>query len=721
MKRTKTKLVSSIVTLLICFAMLIGSTFAWFTDSASTGVNKIQAGNLDLVVEHKNANDSDFKTIEDKTNLFKAADGTDMKWEPGAMSWETFKVSNEGSLAFKYVLQTNIIAFNTIDVGGNNKSLKDVLKVKVVTGPNLTDPTRESVAAMAWSDDDPTLDSFVKGDGKLYPNGTTGQISSEEFQVIVYWMPTANDNDWNVNNGKRTSDGEPLFIDFGIKVLATQLEHESDSFDNTYDNNATYSESITTTVNSSKNTVFVSNATPSNEAGKTTIVEFPKETASLTSGSTMKLDIEASPVTTANNNFKINSNGAVGAIDLKATVDDSPVTVFENNEGTAVFVKVTTYIAKNLTNVTLNYGDESWTKVDRESGVVANNFYYEPLTGKMVFATKHFSTFVIGSEDVAYLTKTNTAYSSLYDAFEQSESDDCLVLLKDWTYATSNPKLVNITKSITVDGNGHIISGYGNRGGNNTTIAINNSGSNSVDVTLKNLKIINSACPGRPIETRGNINSLTIMNCDITASGSGNNQGVTVGGNQATSAILNITNSKINVGNAGYPFILFNPVNMTITNSEFVGYCGIYFKGAISSAGSRNSNIEVINTTFDAPNIHSGIDNGFGVFVFEDDGINLDVENCYINSEMFGTANQAMVHFSSSSNRKEQSININIKGNNSLIGKIANVNSTDWEGKYSINIYGGKFTDDPTEYIDSDQYIASQSASGIWSVSKNND
>ena len=53
------------------------------------------------------------------------------------MSWEAFKVSNVGSLAFKYVLKTSITAFNTIDVGGNNKSLKDVLKVKVVTGVRL--------------------------------------------------------------------------------------------------------------------------------------------------------------------------------------------------------------------------------------------------------------------------------------------------------------------------------------------------------------------------------------------------------------------------------------------------------------------------------------------------------------------------------------------------------------------------------------------------------
>ena len=127
--------------------MFIGSTYAWFTDSASTGVNKIQAGNLDLVVEHKNASVSGYKTFEDKTNLFKDSDGTDMKWEPGAMSWETFKVSNEGSLAFKNILQTNISAFNT--VYGTGKSLKDVLKVKALEGSNiLTNPTRDEVAGL---------------------------------------------------------------------------------------------------------------------------------------------------------------------------------------------------------------------------------------------------------------------------------------------------------------------------------------------------------------------------------------------------------------------------------------------------------------------------------------------------------------------------------------------------------------------------------------------
>ena len=47
-KSTKRALIYSTLALLMCVAMLIGTTFAWFTDTASTGVNKIQAGNLDI-------------------------------------------------------------------------------------------------------------------------------------------------------------------------------------------------------------------------------------------------------------------------------------------------------------------------------------------------------------------------------------------------------------------------------------------------------------------------------------------------------------------------------------------------------------------------------------------------------------------------------------------------------------------------------------------------
>ena len=79
-KSTKRALVSSALAIIMCVAMLIGATFAWFTDTASTGVNKIQAGNLDITVEYakEKMNDdgtlagelTDWAPIDNATNVF---------------------------------------------------------------------------------------------------------------------------------------------------------------------------------------------------------------------------------------------------------------------------------------------------------------------------------------------------------------------------------------------------------------------------------------------------------------------------------------------------------------------------------------------------------------------------------------------------------------------------------------------------------------------------
>ena len=52
MKVSKKALLTSAVALVVCFSLLIGSTFAWFTDSATSGVNTITAGNLDIELEY---------------------------------------------------------------------------------------------------------------------------------------------------------------------------------------------------------------------------------------------------------------------------------------------------------------------------------------------------------------------------------------------------------------------------------------------------------------------------------------------------------------------------------------------------------------------------------------------------------------------------------------------------------------------------------------------
>ena len=106
-KSTKRALITSALAILMCAAMLIGTTFAWFTDTASTGVNKIQAGNLDIELQMKD-NDGKWVTAEGKTLSFLVngkipAEETQILWEPGCTyTLPELRVVNNGNLALKY-------------------------------------------------------------------------------------------------------------------------------------------------------------------------------------------------------------------------------------------------------------------------------------------------------------------------------------------------------------------------------------------------------------------------------------------------------------------------------------------------------------------------------------------------------------------------------------------------------------------------------------------
>ena len=77
----------SVLSLVICCLMLIGTTFAWFTDSASTGINNIIAGNLDMELLHSNGVVKD-EYVTENTKLFVNSKGEEMLWEPGAVCYE---------------------------------------------------------------------------------------------------------------------------------------------------------------------------------------------------------------------------------------------------------------------------------------------------------------------------------------------------------------------------------------------------------------------------------------------------------------------------------------------------------------------------------------------------------------------------------------------------------------------------------------------------------
>ena len=227
-RATKRALLTSIMALVMCVVMLVGTTFAWFTDTASTGVNKIQAGNLDVKLEYKNTPASDFAEANENTPVFK--DGA--LWEPGHVEYVVLKVSNAGNLALKYKLGINIASeVGSTNVLDNPFKLSDYIKFAVINGEsnNLSDRDKlvaeaeksESVAALNAG--------YTKGDHLL----------KGEYKVVtlVVWMPTdvGNDANYKVAEGITAPS-----IDLGINVAATQATAEFDSFDDQYDKDAEY-------------------------------------------------------------------------------------------------------------------------------------------------------------------------------------------------------------------------------------------------------------------------------------------------------------------------------------------------------------------------------------------------------------------------------------------------------------------------------------------------
>ena len=234
----KSKLLALTLALLISFGAITGSTIAWFTDEVTSANNIIKSGALDVDVYC--GNPADKESIQNKTTLFNDV----TLWEPGAVAWENLTVVNTGTLSFQYEMVINAINENKM-TDGTDAQLSQVLKVGFVDGLIDAAASREEVIAKIPSTDWKTL-SELKTKGMLLPvehshikdeNVPAGAVvGSKSYGMVIWWEPTANDNKWNVNNGKTTDDSMPyLHIDLGLNVRASQLTAEADSFDHLYD------------------------------------------------------------------------------------------------------------------------------------------------------------------------------------------------------------------------------------------------------------------------------------------------------------------------------------------------------------------------------------------------------------------------------------------------------------------------------------------------------
>ena len=275
-RATKRALLTSVMALVMCVVMLVGTTFAWFTDTASTGVNKIQAGNLDIELAYKNTyipdgtptTDDGFASVTKETEVFDA----EALWEPGHVEYVVLKISNAGTLALKYKLGINIAdEKGSTNVFDKPFKLSDYIRFAVING-DQSDLGRDALVAKAGAGT--VLNAgYTDEDHHLVPVGKeVGEDASSKTVTLVVWMPKSVGNEANYKVAEGITAPS---IDLGINVVATQYTYEHDSFDETYDKNATYP-------------VIVSNQQQANDA--ITNATDKKVNISIASGQTITLD-----------------------------------------------------------------------------------------------------------------------------------------------------------------------------------------------------------------------------------------------------------------------------------------------------------------------------------------------------------------------------------------------------------------------------------------------
>ena len=269
-KATKRALLTSVMALVMCVVMLVGTTFAWFTDTASTAVNKIVAGNLDVELLMHNGEKyvniskekepifgSDTSTVAQNNNL-------NTLWEPGKTQVAYLAIENKGNLALKYKVALNVT--NPVD----GKDLYKVMQYAIVPDAKL-----DSAPVQGWT----TGSNVTVGQQPVSGEVSLAVGATHYFALLVHMDELAGNN---YQNGK---------VEFDLTVYATQDTVESDSFSKDYDKNATYP--VVVSQSQLNTTLTLDDLTDAN--GKVSPVE-------VTLGDTSAADI----------NYKENNSGYTG-------------------------------------------------------------------------------------------------------------------------------------------------------------------------------------------------------------------------------------------------------------------------------------------------------------------------------------------------------------------------------------------------------------------------
>lgn len=369
-RSTKKALLASLLSLVVCVSLLVGSTFAWFTDSVTSAQNVIQSGNLDVELYY--TYDAAVAADPDSNAWVKVGSTTDVfgynLWEPGFTKVAYFKVVNEGSLALKYKLSADV--YEEVE-GKNQAGEKFLLSDHIKTALVPVGATRDQILAMEGTN---LKASFGMSAEHLTAKGTA---TATKVVGMALWMPTTVGNEAN-HNGTDVPK-----ITFGINLIATQDTVESDSFGSDYDTEAVYpniafpsivtaNQKIDDTTTRYDIPLYAPYLNDEGEFAKQGSVVVPKDAVD---PNAEEIEIVIKKLSVAD------SSVPVGNTEKATTLD---ITVEGIKEGNTALIEVTTNIGAGLGNIKLYHKN---VQIPYKS--------YNNDNGTLIFETTSFSPFTI--------------------------------------------------------------------------------------------------------------------------------------------------------------------------------------------------------------------------------------------------------------------------------------------------------------------------------------
>ena len=415
---TKKALIASVLMLALCFTTFIGTTFAWFTDTVTSGSNVIKTGNLDIVLEYWDGDS--WEDAEGHIIPFVAADGRDQSnilWEPGCTyNMAPIRVRNEGSLNAKILITINGITGDAklLEVINFKTNINNIPE-SVLNGSAGNQLQRFEDAQVdimyGMPEGNIVFDWSLAGKGTTTP-GTGHTDTSPEFTISAHMAEEAGNEYMNL-----------AIEGISFTVLATQQSYESDSFDKWYDKNATFPEvgSANVKENSGATTINAGNVSVTVPAGA---------------------DAGTYTVVVTNKNSSTDENGQTTyTADINLLNDGVKV---ERDGETVYSVEIELEADKNIVKV-LHNGNE------------ISNYEYDSVTGIIKFETDSFSPFAVIYEEnkTVKVNSSEEFMNALDNAMPGAIIDATGVTIDINAYGTDIPtgkRAISIPGDITIKG-----------------------------------------------------------------------------------------------------------------------------------------------------------------------------------------------------------------------------------------------------------------------------